>query len=177
MRITIPGDVVTSNGQDVSGLGNTQIVSIFGFKADWGGWGIGPAFVLPSATTQRLQPQWQLGLAALTVYTGAKNGLLGALVQNLTSTFGSGEVSSNMLYIQPIVTYTLPHGWYVGLPDYDLSFNLAPAWRGDHSARAASGEGDQVLGALRAERGRGVRRPDCQTVGTWTPGTEFSGSR
>jgi hypothetical protein len=61
----------------------------------------------------------------MVVYTGAKNWVLGALMQNLTSTFGSGEVSSNMLFIQPIVTYTLPHGWYVALPDYNLSFN----WR------------------------------------------------
>ena len=78
VRITIPGDVVTSNSQDVSGLGNTQIVDIFAFEKDWGAWGIGPAFVLPSATTARLQPQWQLGVAAMVVYTGAKNWVLGA---------------------------------------------------------------------------------------------------
>ena len=77
-------------------------------------WGLGPAVVIPTATSQILgQGKLDLGPSAVVL---AQPGpwTVGALVSNVWSVAGSGgRPPVNRMALQYFVVYNLPHDWYL----------------------------------------------------------------
>jgi hypothetical protein len=77
-------------------------------------WGVGPSFVLPTATQEALgQGKWSAGPAAAVVVT-TKRMVFGAVGNNVWSFAGSSEREKvNQMLVQPFLSYNLSHGWYL----------------------------------------------------------------
>ena len=77
-------------------------------------WGVGPAFVIPTNTDDRLgADKWSAGPAAVAL---AKPGhwLFGALVQNVWSYAGDNDESDvNFFSFQYFINYNFEGGWYL----------------------------------------------------------------
>lgn len=75
-------------------------------------WGIGPTFLVPTATDDALGARkWGAGPAAV-VLTTQGPWVIGALVSQLWS-FEGGPQAVNQTTIQPFVNYNFPGGWYL----------------------------------------------------------------
>jgi hypothetical protein len=125
MKITMP--LVNTNpgpGRE-TGMGDLTVFDLFTFKQSWGRWGFGPILVFPTATRKELgSGKYQAGPAVGIIYTGIKNLVAGAILQNPVSFAGSSSRQSvNQLIVSPTLTYNLPDGWFVGLTDYNWTFN------------------------------------------------------
>ncbi|RJP66366.1 MAG: neuromedin U [Candidatus Abyssobacteria bacterium SURF_17] len=77
-------------------------------------WGIGPTFLLPTATDDALgSEQWGAGPAAVAL-TIQGPWVYGALVNNIWSFAGDDDREDvNTFLLQPFVNYNLPKGWYL----------------------------------------------------------------
>lgn len=77
-------------------------------------WGIGPALLVPTATsTDAGGGKWDWG-PSLVLVTEPHWGSAGALIQNVWSFSGNSRRSSaNQLQIETSFTYNLPHDWYL----------------------------------------------------------------
>jgi hypothetical protein len=77
-------------------------------------WGIGPTFLLPTATDQNLgNHRWGAGPSAV-VLTIQGHWLYGVLANNIWSFASTGKGSNvNQMLIQPFVNYNFPEGWYL----------------------------------------------------------------
>lgn len=77
-------------------------------------WGIGPAFVLPTATDDVLgQGKWSAGPTAVVVVT-TESVVFGALANNVWSFAGDRDRESvNQFLLQPFLNYNLANGWYL----------------------------------------------------------------
>jgi len=77
-------------------------------------WGIGPTFLLPTATADVLgNGKWAAGPAAVVVDTSGP-WVFGALVNNVWSFAGDSDRSTiNRFLMQPFVNYNLSQGWYL----------------------------------------------------------------
>jgi hypothetical protein len=99
----------------ISGLGDIN-PSLFLAPAHPGAliWGVGPAFLLPTATqTQLGTGKWSIGPTAV-VLVQPHPWTIGALANNVWSFAGeSGRSSVNQFYGQYFVNYNLPEGWYL----------------------------------------------------------------
>lgn len=124
MKVTLPF-LTTPNPGSQTGLGDFSFFDVVTFKESWGKWGFGPAMIFPTATATALgQGKWQAGPAVAAIYTGVKNLTLGVVAQNPISYAGSADrpaVSSFSL--TPTLTYNLPHGWFAGFDDFDITFD------------------------------------------------------
>ena len=77
-------------------------------------WGIGPALLIPTATTNQIGAgKWGVGpTGAALVEPGW--GSVGIVVQNIWSVAGgSNRTPVNQLQIEPLFSYNLPRGWYL----------------------------------------------------------------
>ncbi len=114
------------------GLGDFQYTMFFS-PADSSKvtWGVGPAFLIPTATDKVLGTgKWSAGPSAV-VLTMPGHWVLGALAQNLWSFAGDNDRPDvNSLLIQPFINYNLKGGWYL---------NFAPIitanWKADGGDR------------------------------------------
>ncbi len=116
----------------VTALGDTQLFDLF--VAPWPDpketrfrWAIGPYFIFPTATDDRVgKGAWQLGGATAFRYKGIPNLLISALVQQATSFAYTSPSRSPItsLTVQPILTYQLGRGWYLKSSDATWTFNL-----------------------------------------------------
>jgi hypothetical protein len=103
------------SGQDrETGLGDTVFTA---FLSPAGGgkliWGVGPAFLLPTATDDRLgADKWGAGPSAV-LLTMPGNWVIGSLFSNIWSFGGSGDQDVNLFTWQYFVNYNLPQGWYL----------------------------------------------------------------
>ena len=92
-----------------------------------GNWllGLGPTFILPTASTDWTgQGKWQVGPAVVVGYL-SKKWVLGAFLQNWTSFGGSGNrPNTNQMNLQPLAAYFLPDGWSIG-----YSGNILANWK------------------------------------------------
>jgi hypothetical protein len=135
IKMTLP---IASAPSPVSrtGLGDLQFFDLVSIKQKWGRWGFGPALVFPTATSKALGAgKWQAGPSFALIYTGAKNWTIGAVFQNPISFAGDkSRPQVNNLIITPTLTYNVPgyfvpgywkHGWFVGLSDFNITFD----WR------------------------------------------------
>ena len=79
-------------------------------------WGVGPAFVLPIATSTVLgQGKFSLG-PSVVVLTQPGHWTLGALVNNVWSVAGSNNRPAvNQMLLQYFVNYNLKKGWYISV--------------------------------------------------------------
>jgi len=78
-------------------------------------WGVGPAFVLPSATNQQVLGQGKLSMGP-SVVALAQPGhwTIGALVNNVWSVAGpSKRPDVNQMTLQYFINYNLNEGWYL----------------------------------------------------------------
>ena len=126
VKMTLPFPTTPNPGNE-TGFGDLQFFDLVSIKQSWGRWGVGPAFVFPTATSTSLgQGKWQAGPAVGAIYTGFNGLQLGGVVQNSTSFAGnSSRPNVNALTIGPTLTYNLPHGWFAGYSDFDWTFDWA----------------------------------------------------
>jgi len=77
-------------------------------------WGVGPAFVLPTATNSYLgQGKWSIGPSVVALAQPGK-WTLGALVNNVFSVGGqSSRADVNQMLFQYFINYNLKHGYYI----------------------------------------------------------------
>jgi len=110
-----PGDDGRENG-----LGDTLFSAFFSPKdqARWIGgrwlWGVGPAFLLPTSTDDRLGPgEWGAGPSAVFL-TLQGRWVVGSLFSNVWSFTDDGDEDEvNLFTWQPFANYNLDDGWYL----------------------------------------------------------------
>jgi len=92
------------------------------------GWAVGPTFVFPTGrVSQAGKHAWQAGPAAAAVYRGVPQLMVGFLFQNPISFAYTNSTASpqSQMKFQPLISYTLGHGWYVKSADSTWAVN----WR------------------------------------------------
>lgn len=100
---------------DATGLGD---ISYTGFisPAEPGKliWGVGPSFLLPTATEDRwASDKWSAGLGVVLLTMPGK-WVVGVLAQNVWSFAGDDDADDvNQFLFQPIINYNLNGGWYL----------------------------------------------------------------
>ena len=102
-------------GQDrENGLGDTVFSAFFSpSKSHKVIWGVGPVFLFPTATDDRLgQDKWGAG-ASVVALTMPGSWVIGSLLNNIWSTGGSGDNDVNFFTWQYFVNYNLDDGWYL----------------------------------------------------------------
>jgi hypothetical protein len=170
---TLPGPV------NETGTGDMDIFDLVSVKASWGRWGFGPVIVLPTASSPALGAgKWQAGPAVAAIYTGIKNLTIGAVLQNPISFAGDDtRPHVNNLLISPTLTFNLKEGWFVGLTDYNFTFN----WEDGGAATILLGiQVGKVLNIHRhpfsfsIEAGGAAARPDSIPNPGWIIGIEVT---
>jgi hypothetical protein len=136
-----------------------------------GRWGFGPELVFPTATEIQLGAgKWQAGPSVALIYTGVKNLTAGFVLQNPISFAGSPHRPAvNQMVITPTFTFNLSQGWFIGMSDYNLTWN----WENGGAATIPLGVqvgkvvriGKQPI-SLSVEAGGAAARP----AGTPNPG-------
>jgi hypothetical protein len=122
-----PQLTLTSTPNGRTGLGDIQLLAVV-----FPGWhptarfkvGIGSVIVAPSATNRYAgQGQWQVGPAAVFIFTGVKHLVLGAIADNpITVTGERSRPGVNALTLEPLVIKTWGKGYFVRFDPY-CSFN------------------------------------------------------
>ncbi len=98
------------------------------------GWAIGPTFVFPTGKVPSAgKHAWQIGPAAAAKYLGVSHLMVGFLFQNPISFAytNSSATPQSQFQFQPLISYTLEHGWYVKSTDSNWTVN----WRHGSSTR------------------------------------------
>jgi hypothetical protein len=106
-------DILTGDGR-VNGLGDINFTAFFS-PADASAltWGVGPVFVLPTATDDALgTDKWSAGASAVFLAMPG-NWVVGSLFSNVWSIGGSGDNDVNLFTWQYFINYNLPNGWYL----------------------------------------------------------------
>lgn len=77
-------------------------------------WGVGPVFLLPTATDDSLGTgKWGIGPTGVVVWSKDR-WVIGALANNIWSVAGDSDRRDvNQLLVQPFVNYNLDNGWYI----------------------------------------------------------------
>jgi hypothetical protein len=108
-------EVVESSG-DEFGLGDINFTAFISPKNPTKGiiWGVGPIFVFPTATDEKLgSEKWSVGPSTVAL-TIKGPWLFGALINNVWSFAGDDDREDvNAMLIQPFLNYNLPDGWYL----------------------------------------------------------------
>ena len=108
-----PNSPAKSGG--TTGLGDTT-GSFFLTPAHTGKliWGVGPAVLMPTATSNQLGAgKWGVGPTGA-VLVEPEWGSVGLLVQNIWSVAGDSSRSPvNQFQLEPMFSYNLPRGWYL----------------------------------------------------------------
>jgi len=118
-------------------------------------WGVGPAFLLPTATDDLLgAEQWGLGPSAVAL---RQNGpwTIGGLVNHITSIAGdSDRADIDATFVQPFVSYTTPTAW-----TFTLQTEATYDWEGDEWSVPISAVATKVssFGSQLFSAGVGVR--------------------
>ncbi len=103
---------VTVKGESEFGLGDIAQSIFFSPKEVKNGlvWGVGPIFLLPTATDDALGiDKWAIGPNALVLKLQGQ-WTYGALVNHMWSFAGSGHNDVNATFFQPFATYATPDG-------------------------------------------------------------------
>lgn len=98
-----------------SGLGDLSYTAFFSPAASGTvTWGVGPSFLIPTATEDRLgSRKWSVGPAFVALAMPGK-WVIGGLVQNTWSFAGDDERNDvNFFFSQYFVNYNLGQGWYL----------------------------------------------------------------
>jgi hypothetical protein len=118
-----PQLTLTSTPDGRTGLGDIQLLTVI-----FPGWhptsrfkvGIGSVIVAPSATNRYAgQGQWQTGPAAVFIFTGIKNLVLGAIADNpMTVTGERSRPGVNALTLEPLIIKALEKGYFLRFDPY-----------------------------------------------------------
>lgn len=135
-------------------------------------WGVGPTFVLPTATDDVLgQGKWSAGPAAVVVVSIGPV-VFGAVGNNVWSFAGDSDRESvNQLLVQPFLNYNLPKGWYLVSAPIITSNGNAPEGQEQWTVPIGGGVGrvfaigDQKVNAT-LQAYWNVVKPDA--AGDWT---------
>ncbi len=109
LPVTYQGEVVPGIGSEF-GLGDLSYTAFVSpAKASGVTWGVGPSFVLPTATADRLgSGKWSAGLGLVVLATPGQ-WVVGGLVQNVWSFAGDADRADvNFLLAQYFVSYVMP---------------------------------------------------------------------
>jgi hypothetical protein len=125
LKVSFPIVTTLPSPVNVTGTGDLSVFDLISVKQSWGRWGFGVALVFPTASSPPLGAgKWQAGPAGAAIYTGIKNLTLGAVLQNPISFAGDdARAQVNTLIITPTATMNLKEGWFVGLSDYNTTFD------------------------------------------------------
>jgi len=105
-------DILTGEGR-TKGVGDVTFSAFFSPKESDITWGVGPVFLLPTASNDSLgSDKWAGGVSAIALAMPGR-WVVGGLVSNIWSFSGSGEKDINMFTWQPFVNYNSDKGWYV----------------------------------------------------------------
>jgi hypothetical protein len=106
-------DIYTGTGRK-DGLGDVNFTGFFSpAKASPVTWGVGPTFVLPTATDDALgADKWSVGASAVILAMPGK-WVVGSLFSNIWSVDGSGANDVDFFTWQYFINYNLPNGWYL----------------------------------------------------------------
>jgi hypothetical protein len=179
MKLTVPLMVTLPDPIGRTGFGDVEVFDLITIRQSWGRWGFGPALSFPTASATALGTgKWQAGPAAALIYTGIRNLTAGAVAQNPISYAGSPQRDDvNNLIITPTLTFNLAEGWFVGLSDFDWTFD----WEDGGAATVPVGMqvgrvihmGRQPI-SLSFEAGGTVAQPSGQPKAGWILGFEVS---
>ena len=106
-------DILTNEGR-VNGLGDTTFTAFLS-PIDSGSliWGIGPIFLLPTATDDTLgTDKWGTG-ASIVLLAKPGNWVFGSVFSNVWSVGGSGNQDVNLFTWQYFINYNLANAWYL----------------------------------------------------------------
>lgn len=106
---------VVNGGDDEFGLGDITFTTFLSPSNSEGLiWGVGPAFLIPTATSSVLgQGKFGIGPSVVGLYSKGP-WVVGALFNNIWSVAGSdSRPDVNQMTLQPFVNYNLPDGWYL----------------------------------------------------------------
>lgn len=100
---------------DGTGLSDMTLMSLVGFKQNWGLMGVGTGVVIPSATTSTIGGgKWCAGITAVVLNTKTKGLQWGALVQQFWSFAGQADrPSKDFMQFQPIFNKILGNGYFL----------------------------------------------------------------
>jgi hypothetical protein len=106
-------NIYTGTGRE-DGLGDINFTGFFSpAKASAVTWGVGPTFVLPTATDDALgADKWSVGVSAVVLAMPGK-WVVGSLFSNIWSVGGSGANDVNFFTWQYFINYNLANGWYL----------------------------------------------------------------
>lgn len=140
-------------------------------------WGVGPTFVLPTATQSFTgQGKWSAGPTGVVLVT-TKHTVFGTLANNVWSFAGSSDRKTvNQLLIQPFFNYNFSKGWY--LTTSPIITSNWQAANGDEAWTVPIGGGFGRVFAIGEQKVNAslqafwnVVRPDG--AGNWTPRAQF----
>ena len=111
--VSQPG-ILTSGDGRTNGLGDTTFTGFFSpSNPSPLTWGVGPVFLIPTATDDVLgSDKWGAGASAVFL-TMPGNWVIGSLFSNVWSFAGSGDQDVNLFTWQYFINYNLPDGWYL----------------------------------------------------------------
>ena len=176
-RIIVPivfqPDLNSTTGES-SGLGDTNPTFFFSpAKQSKLIWGVGPAFLLPTATQRAVGTgKWSAGPAAVVLVQPGK-WTIGALGSQIWSFAGPDDRSPvSLMTIQYFVNYNLAHGWYLSSSPI-LTFNWKAASSEEWVVPFGGGAGKIFkIGKLPLNGGLqafyNVRPDGSQTIGSWS---------
>jgi len=114
LEAPIVSQTFPNNIGDATGLSDFIIIDVIAFKQEKGLFGVGPALIMPTATSEFLgSGKWSAGLAG--VYMTKAFGLtLGLLGQQFVSFAGdSSSQDQNYMLFQPIITKIFKKGYFM----------------------------------------------------------------
>jgi hypothetical protein len=107
-------DILTGGEGRVNGLGDTTFTGFFSPKdSPKFTWGVGPVFLLPTATDDTLgADKWGAGASVVLLAMPGK-WVVGSLFSNVWSFAGSGDQDVNLFTWQYFINYNMANGWYL----------------------------------------------------------------
>ena len=104
----------TAGSNHVAGIGDTTFTAFLSpGRPGKFIWGVGPAFLFPTASSPELgSGQWGIGPSLVGLYMG-KDIVAGALINNIWSVGGWSDKTVNFMTLQPFFNYNFKGGWYL----------------------------------------------------------------
>lgn len=114
LEAPIVSQTFPNNVGDATGLSDFILIDVIAFKQKKGLFGIGPALIMPSATSEFLGAgKWSAGLAGVYM-TKAFGFTLGVLGQQFVSFAGDSQrQDQNFMLFQPIITKIFNKGYFM----------------------------------------------------------------
>jgi hypothetical protein len=112
LPVTSNPDFLTGEGR-ISGIGDTSFSAFFSPTNSEITWGVGPVFVLPTASNDSLgSKKWAAGLSGVALAMPG-HWVVGGLISNVWSFAGAGDKDINLFTLQPFINYNFNDGWYL----------------------------------------------------------------